>query len=374
MVRTKSVRARPAAARATAEGTRRYAARFAGRYAGDFFRPLARAVTVSSIGFGTYLGACDDADDAAYRAAVRAALAAGVNLLDSAINYRCQRSERALGRALREAIAGDDVRRDEVVVCSKGGYVPLDGAPPATREEYRAYLAREFYARGLMTPADVVAGGHCLAPGFLADQLARSRANLDVAAVDVYYVHNPEQQLAAVDRSEFRVRMRAAFELLEARAAGGEIGCYGCATWNGFRVAPTSREHLDLFELAHLAAEVGGAGHHFRVVQLPINLAMSEAVRAPTQRTRGGAAAPLLQVAAELGVSVVASASLCQAKLAAGLPAPVRDALPALATDAQRAIAFVRSLPGVTAALVGMKRVEHLEENLGAGREALSNA
>src|ERR671937_611709 len=109
MVRTKSVRARPAAARATAEGTRRYAA--------------------------------------------------GVNLLDSAINYRCQRSERALGRALREAIAGDDVRRDEVVVCSKGGYVPLDGAPPATREEYRAYLAREFYDRGLMTPADVVAGG-----------------------------------------------------------------------------------------------------------------------------------------------------------------------------------------------------------------------
>ena len=46
---------------------------------------------------------------------------------------------------------------------------------------------------------------------------------------------------------------------------------------------------------------------------------------------------------------------------------PIRDAFPALTTDAARAIAFVRSLPGVSTALVGMKSVEHLDQNLLAG-------
>jgi aryl-alcohol dehydrogenase-like predicted oxidoreductase len=40
------------------------------------------------------------------------------------------------------------------------------------------------------------------------------------------------------------------------------------------------------------------------------------------------------------------------------------DAFASLETDAQRAIAFARSIPGVTTALVGMKRVEHVDENL----------
>jgi aryl-alcohol dehydrogenase-like predicted oxidoreductase len=365
--RTKS--APHVAQRATPEGTARYAARHAAEYAADFFRPLHGRLVVSSIGLGTYLGQCGDEDDVRYAEAAERALAAGVNLLDSAINYRCQRSERALGRGLRAALEAGAVRRDEVVVCTKGGYVPLDGSPPATREEYRAYVAREFYERGVMCPEEVVAGGHCLAPRFLAHQLARSRENLGVRTVDVYYLHNPEQQLDAVDRATFRARLRDAFAALEACVAAGDLGCYGCATWNGLRTPPTARGHLSLAELVEVAREVGGDAHHFRVVQLPINLAMTEAVRAPTQRV-AGRDVPLLQAAAELGVAVVASATLLQSQLTANLPPPVRSAFPALTTDAQRAIAFVRSLPAVTAALVGMKSVEHLEENLGAGREA----
>ena len=100
---------------------------------------------------------------------------------------------------------------------------------------------------------------------------------------------------------------------------------------------------------------------------------MTEAVRAPTQEVRISRGAtrnvPLVEAAAELGVAVVASATLMQGQLARGLPDQLRAALPHLETDAQRAIAFSRALPGVAAALVGMKRVEHVEENLGAARE-----
>lgn len=352
--------------RATPEGTRRYAERFADSLATDFHREIAGGLVASSIGIGTYLGECDAADDERYAKAIAHAVRAGINLVDTAINYRCQRSERAAGAALRDLLVQEDAERDEIVLCTKGGYVPLDGSPPASKEAYRAYLEERYLARGVMRAEDVVAGGHCIAPTFLADQIERSCENLGVATIDVYYVHNPEQQLTAVDEDDFLDRMRETFALLEERASEGVIGAYGVATWNGLRVGPGEKGHLSLPALAALAREVGGEGHRFRFVQLPVNLAMMEAARAPTQRLPGGHAVSLLQAAAELGISVVASASLMQAQLTRGLPAAARDLFPALTTDAQRALAFVRALPGVGCALAGMRSVEHVEENLGA--------
>ncbi|HWG53437.1 MAG TPA: aldo/keto reductase [Gemmatimonadaceae bacterium] len=354
---------------ATAAGTARYAERFADRFANGYFRPLGTdGLCVSSIGLGTYLGQCDDADDERYVDVAHLALGSGVNLLDTAVNYRCQRSERTLGRALLRALRGGTISRDEVVVCTKGGYIPLDGTPPDTREAYRAYLTREYYDRGIMTPDDVVAGAHCLAPAYLAAELARSRENLQLDTIDVYYVHNPEQQLEVLPRADVMQRLRAAFEMLEHTCEQGEIGVYGCATWNGFRVAPDARDHLELADLVALAREIGGDAHHFRVVQLPVNLALTEAVRAPTQQVNGKLV-PFLEAAAAFGITVMASASLLQSKLASHLPAQVQNALPGHSSDAQRAIAFVRSLPVVTTALVGMRSAKHLNENLGAGKK-----
>ena len=351
---------------ASAEGTARFAARFADRYVDDFYRPLGGGgLRVSSVGLGSYLGECDDADDKGYTDTAHAALERGLNLLDTAINYRCQRSERALGRALARAIGDGIVARDEIVVCTKGGYIPLDGTAPATREDYQAYLTREYFERGIMEPGDVVGGGHCLARGYLEAEIERSRANLGLDAMDVYDIHNPEQQLDAISLEELFSRLGRAFELLEERCERGEIGMYGCATWNGFRSAPDAREHLELADLVELAHEVAGDAHHFKVVQLPVNLAFAEAVRAPTQSVKGRPMT-LLEAAAALGVSVVASAALLQGKLTANLPAQLHEALPGHSTDAQRAIAFVRSLPVISAGLVGMKRVDHLEENLSA--------
>ena len=350
--------------RATAKGTARHADRYAERRGEGFHRPFERGLRISALGVGTYLGECDDADDSRYDAVARAALERGINILDTAINYRCQRSERIVGRAVRAAIASGVVTREEVVVCTKGGYVPLDGAPPASREEYHALVEREYFAAGIVAPDDVVADAHSIAPAFLADQLRRSRENLGLETVDVYYVHNPEQQLDAIKPAQLFDRLREAFAMLELRCDAGDIGRYGCATWNGFRAARGSRGHLDLAEVVAAARDVGGEDHRFRVVQLPINLAMPEAVRLSTQRVRGRDM-PFLHAAAELGVSVVASAPLLQARLATSLPPQMREALPGFSTDAQRALSFVTELP-VSVALVGMRSIAHLDENLAA--------
>jgi predicted aldo/keto reductase-like oxidoreductase len=72
----------------------------------------------------------------------------------------------------------------------------------------------------------------------------------------------------------------------------------------------------------------------------------------------------VLEAAEALGVSVMASASILQGRFAQGVPEALREPLGSLATDAQTAIQFVRSAPGITTALVGMSQREHVEENL----------
>jgi Predicted oxidoreductases (related to aryl-alcohol dehydrogenases) len=347
---------------ATPEGTQRFQKRYARSQADHFYRPIAGGTLVSALGLGTYLGDCDDSEDARYTSTTRAALEKGVNLLDTAINYRCQRSERAIGQAVRTSVATGVIKRDEVVVCTKGGYIPLDRIPPATKEGYRGFLDSEYYGPGVMRPADVVSSGHCLAPGYLEDQIERSRKNLGLDVIDIYYLHNPEQQLDVLPRPDFLTVMRNALSTLEEHVSRGVIGCYGCATWNGLRVPPESRNHLSLEGLVAIAHEIAGEDHHFTVVQLPINLAMTEAVRLPTQCVRDDRV-PLLEAASRLGISVVASATLMQSQLARALPEQVRSAFPGFVTDARRAIAFSQSLP-IAAALVGMKSLSHLEENL----------
>lgn len=354
------------ARQATTTGTRRFGAKTTGRTP-DFLQVLPRNLTASALGMGTYLGDCTDAEDAAYSNIVRAAIASGVNVFDTAINYRCQRSERAVGHAVVEAIASGAVRRDELIVCTKGGYVALDGAPPSSREAYEQWLEVELFATGLVTREELVRGGHAITPRYLAYQLARSRANLGLQTIDLYYVHNPEEQLLGMDRATFRQRMRAAFALLEERANAGEIAGYGCATWTGFRVPPEHKQHLALAELIALARDVGGTTHHFRAVQLPVSLAMPEAARLPTQPL-GRKLVPLLEAADALGVGVVASAPMMQGRLTSGLPTEVHELFPACTTDAQRALRFASSLPGVNVVLAGMRRLEHLAENLDAWR------
>jgi aryl-alcohol dehydrogenase-like predicted oxidoreductase len=335
-----------------------YAARFSRSLPGHF-RPLLEWV-VSSIGIGTYLGENDGTTDEAYRDTVRAAVLTGINLIDTAVNYRLQRSERSIGNAIAELVSAGQARREELIIATKGGYITFDGEVPANP---RDYFKKKFIDPGVIQPADLVEGSHCMAPRYLEMMLEQSLQNLGLETVDIYYLHNPETQLPAVGREEFRRRMQTAFEFLESKVGEKKISVYGAATWNGFRTDPAAEDYLSLQELVHIAEQVGGPRHHFRVIQLPYNLAMAEALTRSNQALRKGQGS-ILDAAKEMGVAVCASASILQGKLARGLPSIVGDAMRGLRTDAQRSIQFVRSTPGITTALVGMKSVEHLRENM----------
>ncbi len=318
---------------------------------------------MSSIGAGTYLGEPDDATDLEYTAAMAAALRSGINVLDTAINYRHQRSERNVGAALRQVVDSGEVKRNEIVVCTKAGYLSFDGDLPA---DPRAYFLREYVDSGVIDPAQLAGGMHCMTPAYLENQIERSRRNLDLETIDVFYVHNPESQLAEVPREVFHQRVQDAFAMLEKQVQMGNIAYYGVATWSAFRLAEGARDYIGLEEVEALARVAGGDQHHFRFVQLPFNLAMPEAFGLANQRIvteKEKQKMSLLGAASKLGIAVVGSATLYQGRLTHGMPDSVRQIL-GLPTDAENAIQFSRSAPGLITALVGMAQHEHVTANV----------
>ena len=343
---------------ATPQGTARFRDRFAARCPRHFRE--AQGLWLSTIGLGTYLGDPSAAQDELYQRAIGRALEMGANVLDSAVNYRHQRSERAIGAALSALVSSGSLRRDEVFVATKAGFLAFDAEEPA---DPSAYFQEKFVEPGTVRPDDVAAGCHVMSPAYLENQIEASRINLGLETIDLYYVHNPETQLSQVSRQEFYRRLKAAFAQLEKAAVDGKIRLYGTATWNAYRVGPDSRDAVSLSEVLRIAEEVGGNDHHFRAVQLPFNLAMTEALAVATQQV-DQKQVPALRAAQAHRLMVFSSASLLQGQLARGMPPELAEWFPGLKTDAQRALQFVRSTPGITCALLGMSHLEHVEENL----------
>jgi aryl-alcohol dehydrogenase-like predicted oxidoreductase len=343
---------------ATAQGTLRYAARFQGRSAAGHFREVPGGLVFSSIGIGTYLGEADDATDTGYTDSVIAAIQGGINVVDTAINYRLQRSERSVGAALKRLMP-NGFPRNEIILCTKAGFLTPDDEMPA---DPNAYFQHEFLERGIFRPEEIAAGCHCMAPSYLADQLERSRRNLGVECVDIFYLHNPETQLSEVSAEEFQKRVHEAFTFLESAVSSGKISTYGLATWNAFREDPKAAGYLSLEDMEKIAREIAGGDHHFRYVQLPFNLAMPEALTRSNQ-TVGGKAMPMVQAARALGITLVTSAALLQGQLTKNLPPFIGAAL-GVKGDAALALQFARSVPGLTTALVGMSHTEHVNANL----------
>ena len=341
---------------ATLEGTTQYAEKFRGVAADGHFRKVGDLV-LSSLGIGTYLGQANGSTDSGYAAAIVAAVESGINVIDTAINYRLQRSERSVGTALK-VLAHKGITRDEIVVCTKGGYLTPDGSMPA---DPNRYFFEEYLQKGIFTAKDIAAGSHCMTPRYLENQLGRSFKNLGVDCIDVYYLHNPETQLSEISKTEFLKRVREAFVFLESAAARGQIQFYGMATWNGFRQQKSARDAMQLAEFVAIAKEIAGEKHRFRFVQLPFNLGMTEALTLGNQEL-GLEEKTIMEVADALGITLIASASLLQGQVAQNLPTFVAEAM-GLENDAERALQFVRSAPGITTALVGMSRTAHVEAN-----------
>ena len=336
---------------ATTEGTLRYAERHGGR-PGQYRDTL--GLHWSSVGIGTYLGNADDATDVAVSVAVRAAINGGINVIDTAANYRRGRGETAIGKALADVFDAGEAARDELIVCTKAGYLPTPG--DVFKE---AYMGKDGIGEN-----DLVGGNHCMHPSYIRDRISKSLEALGIDKIDVFYLHNPEAQLAHVERSEFDKRLLAAFEVLEHEADAGRIGCYGMATWRALRASPGQPGYISIAGAKALAKRAaGGKPDRFLCVQMPLSITMPEAIQRPTQWI-GDATVPPIAAARILGLACVGSGSIGQAKAPKMNESLVKWLGETFADDFQRALQFSRSATGLTSALVGMKQPAHVEANL----------
>jgi aryl-alcohol dehydrogenase-like predicted oxidoreductase len=364
-------------------------------------------LTLSSFGIGTYKGEVSDRADEAWATSINCGLRNGINVLDTAIRYRAMRSERIIGRVLKELIERGELRRDEIFVSSKGGLISI--LEPWERERY--VEEKIIQARGFSSNR-IYKNMHCLDADFLAQEIELSLENLGLQSLDCYFLHNPELNLALLGQEEFYINLYRVFEMLETQAADGKIISFGIASWNGFRRRQGDSWYIDIEKVTTIAHEVAGDRHCFKYLELPLSIGMpfiyNNRITVP-----GGGQMSFLERTQALGLDIFTSASLYEGKLQelfnlqrmmdmVGLrdsehnEDSVQVSLPlsensivqlfellvaarsrehTLEMELKRAsgnclspypaaLNLVRSLPEVTCALAGLENINYLEESL----------
>lgn len=347
---------------ATKEGTFKYLKQFS-NYSKDFYR-FNGELFFSSLGLGTFRKEPyrEENYTVNYKESVKKAVLNGINVIDTAINYRYQVSEQEIGEALEELISEGEVEREGLIVTSKAGFLPLEFPFP---EDPYQWIDTTLLESGLVEKSDIVIDQHCMSPEYLRWSVDQSLKNLKLKTLDVLFLHNPETQLGYVDRETVLLRIKEAFRVFEALVDEGKIRSYGIATWNAFLYEEEHTEYLSLQEIVEIAQEVGGPSHHFKYIESPFNLAKPHAYNYSNQKGPDGKYYTLMQAAQGYGLNLLASSSLLQMNLFKGpFDEKVTQALGTSdLTDIITALQFARS-GNILSALFGAVNPTHVEENL----------
>lgn len=298
--------------RATKEGTFGYLKKF-GTYSKDFYR-FNGELFFPSLGIGTYKPEPYKEDNYIinYADAIKTALRNGMHFIDTAINYRYQMSEREIGEALAEMISSGEIKREEVIVASKGGFIPLDFPFP---DNPYGWIQENMIDGELCTKEEIIIDQHCMTPAYLRWSVEQSLKNLSLDTIDIFFLHNPETQLGYVDQETFYGRIEAAFELFEDLRNENKIGAYGIAAWNGFLYEEDHLEYVSLGKVVEIARRVGGEHHGFKYLQSPFNIAKPHAYNYANQMCEDGFYYPLMTACARYDISLLGSSALLQKNL-----------------------------------------------------------
>jgi hypothetical protein len=359
---------------ATSSGTAEYAA----KHRKLVYRSFGNSgLLVSEAGFGCYR---IDVSVAEHRQALEYALRSGINLIDTSANYADGGSERLVGSVMTEMIERGVLDRDQVVVVTKAGYLQGENLELSRQRKMQRQAFPDLveYDEGLE---------HCIHPAFLEDQLTRSLQRLQLERIDCYLLHNPEYYLRwaahklldqAAAKNEFLRRIRLAFAYLESEVRAGRIGCYGISS-NTFNKEETDYDYTSLAAIWQIACEISDQ-HHFRVIEMPMNLLEPEALTRINQPD----GISVLSLAAEKRLGVLINRPLnaivndrlvrlaenvykkSAAREATAFGARVSQIDPdwQVSSLSRLALRALRSTVGISSVLVGMRQVNYVAEVL----------
>ncbi len=237
-------------------------------------------LSVSQIGYGAYR--VEAHEDAHYDAMTKA-FQNGFNLVDTSANYTDGRSEELVGVVIDDLIDAKDIRRENIVVVTKGGYIQGENLTISRKQQSEGIAWDD-----LVPYSDHLE--HCIHPDFLKDQIYRSLSNMGLDCIDVYMLHNPEYFLdwarkegldLIKSREIMYKRIKDAFVFLEQEVSAGRIAWYGVSA-NTFIAPSNDFAFLSAKKLLEIANEVS-ENHHFAVIEFPVNLMESHAVTLKNQ-------------------------------------------------------------------------------------------
>lgn len=315
---------------------------------------------LSSIGMGTYLGDLSKEDDIDIENALYESVKShAINVIDSAINYRAMKSEKSIGRSITRLVNDGIISRDEIFVGTKNGYITNDGDYPML--DVWEYIQRMYISTGIIKAEDISSGYNVLNPAYIEKCIERSRFNLKLDTLDLVYIHNAfESWNQDVSKNKFFDMLSKVFEVYEKFRSRNKIRYYGMATWTCFRVGEENKEYLSLDEVYNIAKSIGGVDHGFRFIQLPYNLAYSEALFLKNQNVGNEKKLTILEAAKRLKIGVFSSVPLLQGKL---IQTTIPDYSEGLTDPIMKLVQIIRSSPSVIAPLIGQKKMDHVNKN-----------
>jgi aryl-alcohol dehydrogenase-like predicted oxidoreductase len=346
---------------ATSEGTNKFRDKAINKGISRFHFKCFDDLILTSIGMGTYLGDLSEQDDKDIEHAVYESVKSGaMNVIDSAINYRAMKSEKSIGRAITNLVQDGIISRDEIFVSTKNGYITNDGDYPMV--DVWEYMQRMFISPGIIKAEEISSRYNVLNPNYINKCIEKSRFNLKLDTIDLVYIHNAfESWNQEVDKNEFFEMLSNVFEIYEKCRSENKIRYYGMATWTCFRVNEGNKEYLSLEEIYNIAKNIGGKNHGFRFIQLPYNLAYSEALFLKNQKVGDEQNLSILEAAKKLEIGIFTSIPLLQGRL---LQVKIPDYSEGLTDQIMKLIQIIRSTPSLIAPLIGQKKIDHVNKNI----------
>jgi aryl-alcohol dehydrogenase-like predicted oxidoreductase len=218
---------------------------------------------IEKISFGTYRTTIQNP---IHIDAINYAFDNGITNIDTSSNYMYGEAEVLIAQALKNR------DRKKFNIVSKGGYIQGPNMQ-RVKEGWEIEDLVEYDPNCF----------HSISPMFLEDQIQNSLKRLNTDYIDTYLLHNPEYYLLANIKGSssdedlvkhhqvMQDRIKKAFEFLESQVEKGNIKNYGISS-NSFAKKENDYHFLDYKNLINYAKEISGEKHHFKIIQLPMNM------------------------------------------------------------------------------------------------------
>jgi len=305
----------------------------------------------SKVGIGTYLGDLSESvDDKIYNVIIKA-IKNGINLIDTAPNYRCERSEMIIGKVV------SDSNRKDLIISTKVGFLPFKQQEP---ENYNKYFQDRFINSGIINTSDIYGDWQSFHPDYIEWQLNESLNRLNTDYIDIYYLHNPDELLDYISLDKFYSIISNAFEFLNKMILLGKIKYIGISTWNGFL---KNENKVDLNKIISIAKNTLDSDK-FKFIQVPYNLAMTDYLTKKNQiDSKNNKNCSLIYLANSYNIDVMTSAPFYHGKLInIDLPEKIKNMFYNVKNNAELSLKFSLSNPGSNAVLTGVTNTSHLQE------------